>query len=181
MFKRSFFEKLFPSILSVLFIYFVSMMVVMGNGHSFLGRYLSPFYIPVANTIGLNTTWNFFSPDPAHTMYFRYDVIFEDDTGHTTKESVEGFFPESKDQGGDFSLDKRRFAYAMRWLAIDPERIRLFFVPMICRQYPQAKKIQVEMVVNPVPAIEKVITLKNENYESLVTTEEIGRSSYDCP
>jgi hypothetical protein len=166
--------------LALIFIYFVSMMIVMGNGHSFLGRYLSSLFIPVANSIGLNTTWNFFSPDPANTMYFRYDVIFEDEYGNTTGDSVEEFFPRSKDQGGDFRLDLRRYSYAMRWLAVDMDRVRLFFIPLVCREHPKAKKVQIELIVKPIPALEKVMTLKNEEFESLLNDEEIGRSTYDC-
>ncbi len=177
MFKR---RSLKRSFLVFIFLYFVSMMMVMGNGHSFLGRYLSGLYIPIANSIGLNTTWNFFSPDPANTMYFRYDVIFEDDYGNVTSQTIEDFFPKSKDQGGDFRLDERRFSYAMRWLAVDPERIRMFFVPMLCRDNPGAKKIQVQLMVKPIPPLEKVITLQDENYDDLVHTEEVGRSVYEC-
>ncbi len=156
------------------------MMLVMGNGQSFLGRSISGIYTPVANLIGLNTTWNFFSPDPANTMYFRYDIIFEDEYGRSTGETIEEFFPKSKDEGGDFRLDQRRFSYAMRWLAIDPERIRLFFVPMICREHPKAKKIQLEFIVKRIPPLEKIMTLRNENYEDLIQSEEVGRNLYDC-
>ncbi len=156
------------------------MMVIMGNGHSFLGRYLSPLFLPVANSIGLNTTWNFFSPDPASTMYFRYFILFEDDYGNTTRETVEGFFPKSKDQGGDFRLDQRRYSYAMRWLAVDPTRVGQFYIPQLCRENPGAKKIQIEFIVNTIPPLEKVITLKDQNYEDLLKSEEISRMLYDC-
>jgi hypothetical protein len=174
------FQNIKRFLLSLVFFYFVSMMLVMGNGHSFLGRYLSGFYIPVANSIGLNTTWNFFSPDPANVMYFRYDVIFEDDYGQATQETFEDYFPKGKDEGTDFRLDRRRFAYAMRWLALDPERIRQFFVPMICKEHPKAKKVQIEFIVKPIPPLEKVLALKDENYEDLVQTEELARYVHDC-
>jgi hypothetical protein len=68
----------------------------------------------------------------------------------------------------------------MRWLAVEPSRIGQFFIPMLCREYPKASKIQVEFIVNAIPALEKVITLKNENYDELVKSEEISRMVYDC-
>lgn len=175
------FQKLTRVFLLALFFYFVSMMVVMGNGHSFLGRYLAPFYTPVANSVGLNTTWNFFSPDPAQTMYLRYNIIFDDSYGNSEQESIEEFYPESRDEGGDFRLDHRRFTYALRWMLIDPERISRFFIPWKCRENPKATKIQVELVVNRIPLIETLITFKNENYENLLRTEELNRMTYDCP
>lgn len=173
-------QKIKRFLLTGIFFYFVSMMLVMGNGNSFLGRYLSPFYIPVANLVGLNTSWNFFSPDPASAMYFRYLVIFEDDFGMPTAETIEEYFPAGKDDGTDFRLDRRRFSYAMRWLAIVPERIEMFFTPMICKQYPMAKRVQVELIVKPVPDLEKILTLKDENYEDIIRTEEFGRYVHEC-
>lgn len=174
------FKQIKRFLLGVVFFYFVSMMLVMGNGHSFLGRYLGDFYLPVASSMGLNTTWNFFSPDPANAMYFRYDVIFEDDYGQTTQDTFEDYFPKGKDEGTDFRMDRRRYAYAMRWLALDPNRIYQFFVPMICKKHLGAKKIQVDLIVKPIPPLEKVLTLKDENYEDLVQTEELGRYIYEC-
>lgn len=167
--------------LGMAFVYMATMMIVMGNGHSFLGRYLSFFYTPVANAIGLNTTWNFFSPDPAQTMYFRYDVIYEDAYGNPSRDAIEGFYPESKDQGGDFRLDKRRNAYALRWLVLDPDRIKKFFIPWKCRENPGATKIQVELIVNHIPSIDERLTLKNESFEDLVRPEEVSRVTYECP
>lgn len=174
------FQKINRLLLVFVFFYFLSMMLVMGNGHSFLGRYLSAIYIPVANSIGLNTTWNFFSPDPANVMYFRYDVIFEDEYGHTTEDTFEDYFPKSKDEGRDFRLDRRRSAYAMRWLALDPERIRQFFIPKICKEHPKARKIQVELIVKPIPPLEKIMALQNENYEDLVKAEQLSQNTYEC-
>ena len=158
------------------------MMIVMGNGSSFLGRYLEKVYTPVANTIGLNTTWNFFSPDPAHTMYIKYNVFFEDAYGNSTKEPVEGFFPESKDQGGDFSLDKKRFSYVMRFFVMDPQRIQSFFAPWLCRQHDQASKILVEVILNRIPTLDQMLHVGQslKKYDDLLATEEISRYSFEC-
>lgn len=159
-------------------------MVVMGNGSSFLGRYLESFFNPVANTIGLNTTWNFFSPDPAHTMYIKYDIYFEDEYGHQLKEPIMGFYPPSRDLGGDLTMNKKRDAYAMRFLVIDQERIPKFFVPWMCAKNPEASKIFIEVILNRIPTLDQMLAVVNQNlqsYENIVSTEEIGRSAYECP
>lgn len=170
--------------LIAVFFYFSAMMITLGNGSSFLGRYFESFFNPVANSIGLNTTWNFFSPDPAHTMYIKYFVFFEDPLGNSLKETVEGFYPESKDRGEDFSLDKKRDSYAMRFLAVDPARLQGLFTPWMCKKYPGSTKLQVELIVNRIPTLDKVIAIVNSNidtYENLVTTEEISRYVFECP
>ena len=82
----------------------------MGNGASFLGRYMSEYYIPIANTIGLNTTWNFFSPDPANTMYININFTLADGT------EIHEILPAQNADGEfDFSLQKRRLSYVVQF------------------------------------------------------------------
>lgn len=155
------------------------MMIVMGNGSSFLGRYLGQYYFAVANTVGVNTTWNFFSPDPAHIMYIHYIIHFEDEFGNPSKEPQELFYPEQKD-GSDFSMNVRRHNYMMRFVAIDPVRVSQFFVPWICKKNPGATKIQYELILNRIPSLDKVITLKETPYHDLITTEELNQNVFSC-
>lgn len=159
------------------------MMIVMGNGSSFLGRYLERFFTPVANTIGLNTTWNFFSPDPAHTMYLKYDIFFEDAYGNSLKDVIEGYYPPSKDLGGDFRLDLKRDSYVMRFVIVDPARIPTFFIPWLCKKNPGASKVQVEIILNRIPSLDQVMAVVHPNlkkYENLSEAEEISRFSFEC-
>ncbi len=159
------------------------MIIILGNGSSFLGRYFEAVFNPVANTIGLNTTWNFFSPDPAHVMYIKYFVFFEDELGATLKEPVQGFYPPIENQTEDFKLHKKRHSYAMRFMIIDPNRLQNFFSPWLCRQHPGASKVQVELIINRIPSLDKVVSLVNSNtetYENLVTTDEMNRYVFEC-
>ncbi len=155
------------------------MMVVMGNGSSFLGRYTASFYTPVANMIGVNTTWNFFSPDPANIMYFKYTIHFEDEYGNPIQEPIEQFYPTHKD-GSEFAHHVRRHNYMMRFIAIDSERIKLYFIPWICKKNPQATKIQFEFIMNAIPSLDKVITLKDTPYEDLITSQIVNQGIFPC-
>lgn len=157
----------------------VSMMIVLGNGSSFLGRHLSSIYLPVANSIGLNTTWNFFSPDPAHTMYMHYRVIFQDEYGNNKKEPLEKYFPENALEN-NFWLQHRRFSYVMRFLAADPLRIEKFLVPKICKENDDATHIQTEIMLYRIPALDVVNTLKSENYNDFLNQELINQMTYAC-
>src|SRR4051812_36520058 len=62
------------SLISVLICFHLVVILVLPNSSSFLGRALEPWIVPYANLLGLNVTWNFFAPDPAHTMYINYFV-----------------------------------------------------------------------------------------------------------
>lgn len=155
------------------------MMVVMGNGSSFLGRYLGFLYIPVANTIGTNTTWNFFSPDPAHVMYYQVTLFFEDEYGNSVKEPQQIFFPEQKD-GSDFRMHIRRQNYMTRFMAIEPSRVQNYFIPWICKNHPGASRVYTSMILNIIPPLDKVIALKETPYEELLQTQEINPMTFNC-
>lgn len=151
------------------------MMIVMGNGASFLGRYLSPFYVHVANTVGLNTTWNFFSPDPAHTMYIRVNYILADGQEENT------ILPAQDEDGHfDFSLNKRRMSYVVRFLIIDPQKIELFLAPWLCRQKPQAESVYIETILEKIPPLDKVITLKDTIFNDLIEKQTINTLNFQC-
>lgn len=176
----NFLEKNFPKltqiVLTVFFLYMVSMMVVMGNGASFLGRYLSPYYVHVANTVGLNTTWNFFSPDPANTMYIRINYRL------ATGDDLDTVLPEVNEDGVfDFSLNKRRMAYVVRYLILDPQKIEEFLAPWLCRQKPEARSIYIETVIEKIPPLDKVIILKDTIFNDLIEKQTINSLDYECP
>ncbi len=151
------------------------MMIVMGNGASFLGHYLSRFYNPVANTIGLNTTWNFFSPDPAHTMYIKISYTMADGQEENT------LLPEQNEDGTfDFSLNKRRMSYVVRFLIIDQQKIEQFLAPWLCRKKPGAKSIYIETVLEKLPPLSKAVTLHDTIFNDLIEKQIINSLSYQC-
>jgi len=167
-------------ILSVFIIYFVSMLLIMSNGASYLGRSLQRFYLPVANSLGLNTTWNFFSPDPAHVLFLRYIIVFQDKEGNETQPTIEAFYPAHKDQG-DFSIFKRREAYLSRFIAIDPTRLSDLFAPWLCRQHPGATRIRAELFLRSIPVLDKAQMLNAEDIGEMVDPTLLNGVSYDCP
>lgn len=155
------------------------MMIVLGNGSSFLGHYLAEYYTPVANMVGLNTTWNFFSPDPAHTMYLRYTVHFEDEYGNPKQEAIQSLYP-PEETNRDFATHIRRLSYQMRFLVASSEHIKKYFVPWICQKYPGATRIQTDVLLSRIPNLEVASTLSNSNYDDLVKQEEVNPNVFSC-
>lgn len=154
-------------------------MIVLGNGSSFFAKELGSIYTPVANQMGLNTTWNFFSPDPAHTMYLKYIVHFSDEYGNPKKESIESYFPPQADEG-DFRVHKRRMNYVMRFFAASNLRMEKFFIPWVCKQNPGATNVHTEIEYHRIPSLEVASTLSHTDYEDLVKQEEINQYDYKC-
>lgn len=172
-------KPLFKALLSLWIVYNILTMLVMPNVAAYFGRVTSRFLTPYANTVGLNASWNFFSPDPAHTMYIRYTIRYLDTEGNETKESVEGYFPKEKNKGIP-EMSRKRELYAMRFMVIDPKRLRLFLGPWLCKQYPGSTSIEMEHVIETVPPLDQVVTLKDESLKDLSQELQYIREFYSC-
>jgi hypothetical protein len=166
------------ALISIFIIYHLVVIIVLPNGFSYLGRVLHPFIVPYANTLGLNTTWNFFSPDPANTIFFEYSVRFEDEMGNPIKEPIFGVLPKEKDQIITDS-SQRRFLYAVRFLMLDKNRLELLFAPWLCRQYEGATRVSIKQVTQQIPNLD--MANKMSDNETVVRNEIASEfSSYNC-
>lgn len=167
------------ALLSLWALYHLLVVIVMSNGGSFVGRLLQGYITPYANITGFNTSWNFFSPDPAHTMYFRYLVYFNDENGEPLQEEVEGFFPRLKNQG-TFDPRERRELYLMHFFLLNPERLEKLFAPMICRQYPGATSLRVDFIIESIAPLDQAVTLKRDSMADLSNQYEFIKREYSC-
>lgn len=174
--KTVFFLK---TLLSIWILFHLFVVVVMSNGSSYVGRSFQNIITPYANITGFNTSWNFFSPDPAHTMYFRYLVYFNDENGEPLKEEVEGFFPALKNVG-TFDPRERRELYLMHFFILSPERLEKFFAPMICRQHPGASSLRVDFVIESIAPLDQAATLKRDSMADLSKEYEFIKREYSC-
>ncbi len=155
---------------SVLICYHLIAVAVLANSGSFLGRALDPWIAPYGNFLGLNVAWNFFAPDPAHTMYIHYFVHFDDES----RESIEGFIPPEKEK---IVVDssKRRFLYAMRFMIIDEKRLKVILGPYLCRQYQGASSVHIKNILEPIPNLDLSQVSMGEKQEATIMEH-----TYDC-
>jgi hypothetical protein len=172
-------SKWLLAILSAFLVYHLTVMIVLANGGSFLARILTPYLIPYANLIQLNTTWNFFAPDPAHTMFIKYKVEFTDADGNDLKEPLVGYIPpEKKHIVVDSS--KRRFLYAMRFLILDTNRMQTILGPWLCREHPGATRVSMENRLVTISNLDQAL-LDSTVIDSQTAAETTMMNfSYDC-
>ncbi len=136
---------------------------------SILGRRLGKYITPYTNTIGLNPSWEFFSPDPPAPLYFEYTLYFENDNGDEVSPSIEGVFPEG---GLEFTNNpnKIRLKTSVRLLAMSQGKADSIFISYLCRQYPKATRVYLKPIIELLPPIEKVEASDWEvNVGSMVT------------
>lgn len=151
----------------------------MPNGASYPGRALGAVLKPYSSVIGLNTSWNFFSPDPAHTMYLKFTVHFEDKEGAPSREPEELFFPSAKDEGvGDIA--KRRELYAMRYMLLDPRRIDVVIGPWLCRSFSGAVAVHIEFIVNSIPSLDEAVLFHDQAVKDMGRQFDFIDKDYRC-
>lgn len=167
------------SVLSIWILYHLFVVVIMSNGSSFMARFFEHQITTYANQTGFNTSWNFFSPDPAHTMYIRYVVNFNDENGEPLKEAIEGYFPALKNVG-TFDPRERRELYLMHYFILSPDRLEHLFAPTICRQHLGASSVYVDFVIESIAPLDQAAMLKNQSMEDLSKQNELIKREISC-
>lgn len=175
-FSKSQFLKLF---ISLWLVFHLAIMIVMPNSGSYLGRHFENLFVSYANALNLNTPWNFFSPDPAHTMYFRYTIYFKNDFLEDIKDPVEGYFPEGKEDAPQTSSGRREL-YAMRYMILEPSRVDKFLGPWLCKQYEGATHIKLEHIVDTIPPLDRAVFDKKIKVSEMGEKIEIINRDYNC-
>lgn len=145
---------------------------------SIIGRRIGPYVIPYANILGLNATWEFFSPDPPAPLYFDYTIYFEDEEGNEVAPSIDGTFPEG---GLEFTNNpnKIRLKTSVRLLAMSQGKTDSIFISYLCRQHPKATRVYLKPVIELLPPIEKVIANGGEVNVASMQTDPIERRCED--
>ena len=146
--------KLARGLFSLFIIYHLVVIVLMPNSGSILGRRWGNLIAPYANIVGMNATWEFFSPDPPHPFYFDYSVYFETEDGDEKRPPIDGYFPEWRTEQ-TLHPNKIRLKNAVRFFALTRTSVEQAFIGYLCRQYPDANRVKVRQVTEVVPPLEK--------------------------
>ncbi|AHZ84474.1 hypothetical protein [Bdellovibrio bacteriovorus] len=179
-------KLLFKTLLSLWIVYNIFVMLVMPNVGAYFGRVTANVVTPYANTVGLNAGWNFFSPEPAHPMYLKYTVNYlyteGENAGEEAKEPVYGFFPLeiAKDNRPLPNITRKREWALMRYMVLDPKRLRVLMGPWFCRQYPGATSVDMEHVIETIPFLDQAVRFREDSVSDLSKEVQYIRESYSC-
>jgi hypothetical protein len=159
-------------ILTLWICYHILTMIIMANGTSVVGRTIGQYFTPYANVLNLNTTWNFFSPDPTNTMYIEYQIYFENEVGDEIKPTLTEYFPAEKDQMV-FDNFRRRYLYPMRFFAVSEQRLSLGFAPWLCRKYPEASRVKARTNIERIPLLDRMKYIDDASSRVLQNVNEV--------
>ena len=176
---------LIKKILSVFLVYHLLVIVVLPNCDSILGRKLSPWLTPYANTLGLNTSWRFFSPEPSPTIYYVYDADTAESPARAAADQfwqergfITGRWPPEQPQGM-LAENIRRLVYHSRFTTMNAERVEKFMGSLLCRFFPQAPTVSVRAVLQEIPSIEKS-ALGSESFSESARERTLETFEFSC-
>lgn len=161
--------------LTVFLFYHLSAVVLLPNASSIFARNLGRFFIPYANTFGLNTTWQFFSPGPSVAYHIEYEI--ETEATRDSDELERHVFPPPQSQFMWKESFNRRVC-GLSYFTIVPERFERFFVPFLCRQTPGAVAVYVQSVLEQPSNIEKASGATS--FKDLFERFEFPRQRFGC-
>ncbi len=161
--------------ISTFIVYQLFAVLLLPISGSLPGRKLARFFTPYANELGMNTTWNFFSPGPSPMFFLQYEVEMSDGSEANNGEPL--IYPPPR-EGRTFSDGWSRRFYGMRYLALDSERYVSFLVPFLCRQTPGAAAIYVQGVLEKIEDIEKADTWAE--YPDMTERMSLQRERHSC-
>lgn len=167
-------------LLSAVIVLHLSIIIMLANGPSILGRLYQGWVLGYANQLGLNQTWNFFSPDPTHVHYLEYTLSFEapDEKGNRVEDIV-GSLPEEKTQ---IVLDssKRRMLHAIRYMSLDPTRTEKLLAPFFCRKHPTASHLRIQHIMNLIPPLDRAALFADRPLHELMEEVPYRTLDFEC-
>ncbi len=166
-------------VISLLIVYHLLAIAILSNSGSFLGRKYSRYLTPYANQLGFHNMWNFYSPDPANAMVFEYSVSFLNSEGDEVKESIHRKIPGSETEMVLNSAE-RRLLYVTRYFLINPNLVKEFFGPWVCRKHAGASRVIASLTIYTQPSLDKAMLESEETLSSMIVPRDVFREELPC-
>lgn len=141
------------ALLSLFVVFQVSVVFVLPNPDSILYRETYKYFASYANTLGFNTTWRFFSPNP-FMWVVEYDVIPDLDAWRGLEFETYRY-PSSLQDVGTREGFNRRLNFGM-FMTSQDRLLENYFGPFLCKRHPEAEIIAIYMVGRETPSIDRM-------------------------
>lgn len=163
-------------VLLVFAFYHIAVTLLVPNPKSIATQQFLPFFKYYSNTLGLNTTWQFFSPDPSQNMYFPYEIQVG-----SGEDPVSGVWPPPPDTVPKMLLENyRRLVYHSLYTTFSNERIENFLVPYLCKKAQNPISINIQTVIEDIPPLESAM-LDDKKFVALRKEVRDRDREYPCP
>lgn len=179
-------------------------MLIVANPDSIPSRRASNLMFYYANTLGLNTTWQFFSPNPMGERYLEYEVHYDDEWADSLNSNSQPHSEESADEGMELEgegerggkwthhywpprhhvkmsqeIKNRIFSHSVH-STLNETLAEDIFIPWVCRKHPKARSISLKAETKSLPSIE-VAQINKKKFKFLAQSYELALKEFPCP
>ncbi|WP_374030244.1 hypothetical protein [Bdellovibrio bacteriovorus] len=78
------------------------------------------------------------------------------------------------------NITRKREWALMRYMVLDPKRLRVLMGPWLCRQYPGATSVDMEHVIETIPFLDQAVRFREDSVSDLSKEVQYIRESYSC-
>lgn len=157
--------------LSIFLIFHVLAIFVLPNPDSILYREWQSVFARYGSTLGINTTWRFFSPNP-NLSTVEYEVIGMDHEPEVHR------YPPSVAAVGSREAYNRLMNYAI-YMAAGSRYLEDFLHPTLCKMHPGAAALSYYVISNRFPTIESA-QLRASSREDLSVKTRSRAGEFSC-
>ncbi|MGE3975391.1 MAG: hypothetical protein AB7F59_12780 [Bdellovibrionales bacterium] len=147
-------KTLSKRLISVLLVFHLLVIGIFPVASSYLWTFFSPLMIPYANALGINSSWQFFAPEPETWIYLEYEIEHEEVADDLARSSLHKWPPPRKipfDLLYTWHSSMKAFAFTF------PQQLPLTLGRWMCRQHPEAFSITFRRVTLQIPTFQNVV------------------------
>jgi hypothetical protein len=155
-------------LISIALVFHLLVIFIFPVSSSLLWSQFAPFMIPYANALGLNSTWQFFAPEPETWVYLEYEIDYSETPSEDVRPKIYKW-PEPRKLLFDplFTHQSSVKGFAFHF----PKDIPLTLGRWFCLQHEDAFSISFRRVSLAIPTFEDVRSGKTIVEENSVAAE----------
>lgn len=183
---------------SILIIFHLLVVVLIPNPQSLMVRKIGGLMAGYASTLGINSSWMFFSPSPAFGQYLEYEIRFSfPDDGTGIQSSTRTWPPLLADNRNHIAFQDESSAHLNQSLklisrlnwgrlfyhsflsSMSADHVKSYLIPWLCRLHPQAEGFDIRKMNQTVASIDRA-SFVGGNFRQLRELEEFSTSEFVC-
>lgn len=172
-------------LLSLFLLYHYSASLILPNQRSYIEQHFGFLFYPYSSTLGINTPWQFFSPNPSRNIWYEYEVIQDNEYFENEYSDVEELdtmihrWPPDKSKVSILGPNHMRLVYHSRFSTSSEERKLYFFANYFCRKHKGATAITLKTYAEEPPTLERM-AIDSRPIEELKKVREWPAERFEC-
>lgn len=89
-------------------------------------------------------------------------------------------YPSDDNLEGVPNIIRKREWALMRYMILDPKRLRILMGPWLCKQHAGAETVEMEHIITFIPFLDQAVKFKNESVDEMTQKMKITKEEYNC-